>query len=106
MTLALNDVVFGAIGDLVKGQTDVFGWIDITLYFTDSDNGTNTSITFNVAVDYEVDWTVRQIHQAAFEKAQDLLKAASPLLDQYDSEGLRQYAASLPGFEEFLAKNI
>jgi hypothetical protein len=70
---------FTSIGEVIKSSEPHFAWVPLSFYFRKDELGTHPHIEIKIAIIYEDSWTMQQIKQAAFEKAQRLLQHTADL---------------------------
>ena len=88
MALDFHSFGIDRIGPLVT--SDRFGWVRVSVGFADSATATKPLLRVGVPIQYEGSWTVEQLHEAAFDKAKELLAAASQMFEKNDLQRLQE----------------
>ena len=91
--MEFNGFTIDSIGDLIT--EDRFGWVSVNISFTDAETNACPFVEIRVPIQYQRDWTLNQVREAAFQKAKQVLAAINVLLAQRDLEGLQQLADDL-----------
>ena len=86
--MEFQDFQIGSIGDLVT--EDKFGWVNVSITFTDQETNAHPSIALIVPIKYDRGSTLDEVRGAAVEKARLGLAAATGLLGEHDLAGLQR----------------
>ena len=97
--MKFEDFQIGSIGDLMT--EDKFGWVNVSITFTDQETNAHPSIELKVPIKYDRGSTLDEVRGAAIEKARQVLVAATGLLAAHDLAGLQrlhdEFEAGLAG---------
>ena len=86
--MEFQDFQINSISDLMT--EDKFGWVSISISFTDQETNAHPSIELKVPIKYDRGSTVDEVRGLAIEKARLVLAAATGLLAEHGLVGLQR----------------
>ncbi len=86
--MEFQDFQIGSIGDLMTEEN--FGWVNVSIWFTDQETNAHPSIELKVPIKYDRGSTLDEVRESAIEKARQVLVVANGLLAAHDLAGLQR----------------
>jgi hypothetical protein len=88
MAIEFQNFTVSGVGELI--QPELFGWVKLNFYFTDSDTKAFPSIEIGVPIQYDRAQSVDAVQKAAFEKARIVLDRLTAVVAAHDLAELRR----------------